>query len=57
MQKDHLDALNKEKEQINLLTESIGNMRRDNSETMKQIVNDGDQEIQEMQMKNQTNLN
>jgi hypothetical protein len=32
-------------------------MKRDNGETMAQIRNDGEQEIKEMQMKNQTNLN
>ena len=39
------------------MTESIRIMQERNRETMKQIDKDADLEINEMQMKNQTNLN
>ena len=39
------------------MTESIQIMQKKNRETMKQINKDADLEINEMQMKNQTNLN
>lgn len=39
------------------MSESIQIMQKKNRETMKQINKDADLEINEMQMKNQTNLN
>jgi len=49
--------MNKQNEQIAHLSENIKAYMCKNRETMKQILSDADQEVNEMQMKNQTNLN
>lgn len=56
-QKDHQDAINKEKEQIAHLEQTIETMKRDNEEMMNQINDDAKQEICEIEKKNQTSLN
>ena len=56
-QKDHQDTINKEKEQIAHLEQTIETMKRDNEEMMNQINDDAKQEICEIEKKNQTSLN
>lgn len=53
--KEHQDNIETQKDQINKLKNEIATKQRDNNETMKQIEEDAEQEIDEIKQKHNQN--
>lgn len=57
LQREHQDFIDTQKTQIQQLKEQIETLKRDNTETMKQISDDAQDEIRQIEKKNQHSLN